>query len=422
MIEYCSSNRLRYLVDINCRALPESTPEDSEIEYLDISAVGTGCLVSEPASMRFGDAPSRARRLVRDGDTIISTVRTYLRAVWPVNGSTSKLVVSTGFAVLTPKLAIDPRYLGWVCQSSSFIDEVVARSNGVSYPAINAPDIGEIRVRLPTLSEQAAIADYLDAETARFDALIAKKQRMMELLEERALAHLAKIFGTKLEYDAAGRPIGVGGFMCIRLGALAEIQSGLTLDGGRRLEGDEVDLPYLRVANVQDGSITLDEIKRVVVTSSLAARCTLQSGDVLMTEGGDPDKLGRGAVWSGEISPCLHQNHVFAIRTGSKLLPEFLALVTRTPYARVYFEMTASKTTGIASTSTTKISSFRVPLPLLEEQRAILKAIGEAMEIMDALKISISEQLMLLKEHRQALITAAVTGQLDIPEAVYGNH
>ena len=121
----------------------------------------------------------------REGDTIVSTVRTYLRSVWPIRGDTDDLVVSTGFAVLSPT-DVDPRYFSWWVLSDTFIEEVVARSVGVSYPAINASELGDLRVRVPSLAEQRAIADYLDTETNRIDTLITKKRRMIELLEEPA--------------------------------------------------------------------------------------------------------------------------------------------------------------------------------------------------------------------------------------------
>ncbi len=178
---------LKHLVGINQRVLPETTDPGREIRYVDIGSVGRGRLVKEPERMRFSDAPSRARRLVRQGDTIVSTVRTYLRAVWPVGGDTADLVVSTGFAVLTPK-EVDPRYFSWWVLSDAFIEEMVARSVGVSYPAINASELGDLPIQLPTLAEQRAIADYLGVATRRIDALISKTHRIIALLAERRQA------------------------------------------------------------------------------------------------------------------------------------------------------------------------------------------------------------------------------------------
>jgi type I restriction enzyme S subunit len=183
---------LKHLATINERALPEDSDPSFSFRYVDIGTVGHGDLVAEPQEMSFGEAPSRARRLVRSGDTIVSTVRTYLRAVWPVPDDVDDLVVSTGFAVLTPQ-RIDPRYFSWWVRSDIFVEDVVARSVGVSYPAINALDLGRLPVRVPPVAEQRAIAEFLDAETARIDALRAKKRRMIRLLEERR--HSASIAG-----------------------------------------------------------------------------------------------------------------------------------------------------------------------------------------------------------------------------------
>lgn len=134
-----------------------------------------------------------------------------------------------------------------------------------------------------------------------------------------------------------------------------------------------------------------------------------------MTEGGDPDKLGRGTVWRGDIERCLHQNHIFAVRPDrTRLIPEFLALVTRTVYARRYFEVTAAKTTGIASTSSDKIGAFRIPLPPVRQQRDLVDSHRQTSYREELLRLRLERQVGLLRERRQALITAAVTGEVAI--------
>jgi type I restriction enzyme S subunit len=139
--------RLKWVVGLNERKLPATIPDSLLFRYIDISTCGRGVLIAEPEQMEFGAAPSRARRLVRAGDTIASTVRTYLRAVWPVTGSADDLVVSTGFAVLTPTDGLDARYLGWLIQSDLVIEEIVARSVGVSFQRSMA--LRSVRSRSP---------------------------------------------------------------------------------------------------------------------------------------------------------------------------------------------------------------------------------------------------------------------------------
>lgn len=136
------------------------------------------------------DAPSRARRLVCDDDTIVSTVKTYLRAIAPVLSPPPEMVVSTGFAAIRPR-AMNPGFSSWVLREQGLVEEIVARPHGISYPAVNAPpQIGDLPVLLPPFDEQSAIAQYLDRVTERIDALLAKQQRLIERLQEyRKCAH-----------------------------------------------------------------------------------------------------------------------------------------------------------------------------------------------------------------------------------------
>jgi len=179
---------VKYLCALNQLTLPETTDSDWQFRYVDISSVDSDgrWVASEP--MAFADAPSRARRIVRDGDVLVSTVRTYLRAITYIPYAKERLVCSTGFTVLTAGPDVCPGFLAYWARSNFFVDEIVARSVGVSYPAINAADIGNLPLPCISVREQRAIAAFLDRETGRIDALIAKKQRQIELLQEKRAA------------------------------------------------------------------------------------------------------------------------------------------------------------------------------------------------------------------------------------------
>ena len=176
--------RLKHWVGINEAVLPETTDPDFEFRYLEIGAVGTGVLVEEPATIRFAHAPSRARRIVKSGDTIISTVRTYLKAVWFAEEVNDALICSTGFAVLTPRRATVPKFVSYVVQDNAFTDRVTAESVGIAYPAIAESRFRSFHVCVPPLAEQAAIAAYLDKQTAAIAAAMARAQREIDLLSE----------------------------------------------------------------------------------------------------------------------------------------------------------------------------------------------------------------------------------------------
>ena len=181
--EHWEIKKLKYTTSINDEAIPDEEDPLREVLYVDIGSIDPSKGITTTVEMAFEDAPSRARRLVRDGDTIVSTVRTYLRAVAPVHDPPPELVVSTGFAVIRPR-KIDSGYCSWVLREHRFIEQVVANSNGVSYPAINATQIGELPLTLPPIPEQRAIAEYLDQKTARIDALSERAGTAIERLNE----------------------------------------------------------------------------------------------------------------------------------------------------------------------------------------------------------------------------------------------
>ncbi|MBI5760233.1 MAG: restriction endonuclease subunit S, partial [Planctomycetales bacterium] len=156
-----------------------------------------------------------------------------------------------------------------------------------------------------------------------------------------------------------------------RLGDATEISSGITL--GRNLNGRECRVvPYLRVANVQDGFLDLDDVKKTPASEDEINACRLEPGDVLLTEGGDLDKLGRGTYWQGEIPDCIHQNHIFRIRFDPALFDSaFLAFQFGSPYGKAYFLRHAKRTTGIASINKAVLSNFPLLAPPFAEQRRI---------------------------------------------------
>ncbi|MET9039051.1 restriction endonuclease subunit S [Streptomyces mirabilis] len=197
----------------------------------------------------------------------------------------------------------------------------------------------------------------------------------------------------------------------VRLGYVARLQNGLTVDAKRDVTGDVVTSPYLRVANVQAGSLDLESVTEITVPRSVAQRSTLRPGDVLMTEGGDLDKLGRGTVWQGELDRCLHQNHIFAVRPDpQRLSGRFLAYVTQSLYGRHYFESTGTRTTNLASTNSSKIQSFPLPLPPLDEQRRITDFLDAETARIDRLLLKFNRQRDLLVERERASLPLGVAG------------
>lgn len=182
--KHWSVKPLKRWASMNAKTLTDKTPSDFEFRYLDIGTVGTGRLVREPEKMVFEGAPSRARRIVRSGDTIISTVRTYLKAMFFVENVEEPMIASTGFAVLSPTDAIVPRYLSYLIQSADFINRVTANSIGIAYPAISESRMGSFHLAAPGKAEQLEILAHLDVATEPFDSALSKAQSEIDLIRE----------------------------------------------------------------------------------------------------------------------------------------------------------------------------------------------------------------------------------------------
>lgn len=366
-------------------------------------------------SLRPGDV------LVTEGSGSLSTVGA--SAVWhgEIEG---KVCFQNTLLRLRPRPGVDSRFLGWWARSAFGSGLFASIATGANIYHLSAERVRALPIDLPSLEEQRRIADFLDVQTSHISRLESLRFRQRMLLEERDMAVVSEV----LIPGILTRPLGKWPWVwlpeiaddrpLVRLGYVCRLQSGVTVDGNRDLRGDVVTRPYLRVANVQATRVVLDSISEITVPRSVADRSTLRPGDVLMTEGGDLDKLGRGTVWRGEIPDCLHQNHVFAIRPNpEKLDADYLSLLTRSVHGRCYFESTGVRTTNLASTSSSKILGFPIPLPSVERQRSMVEEIRKKSEgIQRAISI-IDKQLELLRERRQALITAAVTGQIDVTTA-----
>ena len=277
-----------------------------------------------------------------------------------------------------------PEFVAYCCNSAHGMQRMAAYFVGSTIAHINVKDLKSYLLPLPPLWQQRKIARILttvDNLIEKTESLIAKyqavKQGMMHDLFTRGVDAHGKLRPPQSEAPELYKQSELGWipkeWEISLLGNVAEVGGGVTL-GRELLSNHVVELPYLRVANVQDGYLDLSEIKTVKVLASEVDRFSLQTGDMLMTEGGDFDKLGRGTVWGGQISPCLHQNHVFRVRpTKIRIDSDFLAAVTASSYGKQYFLLNSKQTTNLASINSTQLKAFRFPLPCLEEQERIVR-------------------------------------------------
>ncbi|MBK0415816.1 restriction endonuclease subunit S [Chromobacterium haemolyticum] len=234
---------------------------------------------------------------------------------------------------------------------------------GSAQQVINLNALREVEVPLPPLPEQQKIAAILTAVDDKLDVIA----RQIEATQTLKRGLMQTLFSRK---QHTRWPV-------VPLHEVAEVRTGVAK--GKKGMKEPAELPYLRVANVQDGHIDLSEVKTIEVEVAQIERYALQSGDVLMTEGGDFDKLGRGDVWEGQIAPCLHQNHVFAVRPNpEKLNSYYLAALAASDHGRQYFLSCAKRTTNLASINSSQLKALPVLLPPLSQQKHIASVVDAA--------------------------------------------
>lgn len=336
--------------------------------------------------------------------------------------------VSPVYYVFEPIEGTDLRYIYYLFTNIGFQKEMRKYAKGILEIRlrISSNDMLKRIVPSPPFKEQQRIADYLDKMCAEIDAVLEKTRASIEEYKKLKQAVITQAVTKGIRGDRPMKDSGIEWIGDIpaewrktQLRHCAAIKSGITL--GKKYEKTDslVERPYLRVANVQDGYVDLSVLTTIKVTQDEDLKYRLHAGDVLMTEGGDRDKLGRGCVWHGEIEPCLHQNHIFAVQTSKDtLLPEFLEYLTVSDVGRSYFDVTAIKTTNLACTSSSKVLAFTIPLPSVEEQAEIVEALNTKCAGIDALIAKKQQYLTEVENYKKSLIYEYVTGKKEVKTSV----
>lgn len=399
-------------------------PAETEVTFLPMEAVGEKGGLDTSRSKMLSDV-STGYTYCREGDVIVAKITPCFE-----NGKGAVVEnVTNGLAFGTTELHVlrsrhlDRRFLFYVTISQPFRKLGEAEMYGAGgQKRVPTSFVEDYPQPIPPRFEQQAIATFLDRETAKIDRLIEKKQLLIERLEEKRTALISQAVTKGLDPNVPMKDSGVewlsklpAGWDLIPLKFIATIQTGLTL--GRR-NNEDIELttrPYLRVANVQDGYLDLADLKDIQLPASDVDRYELNSGDVLMTEGGDFDKLGRGHVWQGEVENCLHQNHIFAVRPGQDRLNSFfMAYLLSSDHGKAYFTSTSKQSTNLASTNQTILKALPVLLPPLYEQKQIVLYLDKMNTRLKVVQRKVEDAIDRLQEYRTALISAAVTGKIDV--------
>lgn len=297
------------------------------------------------------------------GSVLLVTRSGILSRTLPIGLTTVPVVINQDLKAITPVTDVDPAFLQH--QLRYLEPEILAHAlkPGTTVESIEYAALLRFEVALPPLAEQQAIAQRLNSINRSLEQSRTQLEAALKMLDAFKHAMLMRALSGHWDNTRPARDV--------TLGEIASIQTGLTV-GKRYGAANLVSRPYLRVANVQRGWLDLEDIREILVPAVEADKYQLVDGDVLMNEGGDRDKLGRGWVWRGEVSKCLHQNHVFRIRlTDPTFPPEFISLYAN-EIGRDYFLSEAKQTTNLASISKSKLSGLPIRLPSADDARAAL--------------------------------------------------
>jgi type I restriction enzyme, S subunit len=292
----------------------------------------------------------------------------------------------------------DPRYAELLLRTPALLSEYKSRAQGTvnRRRSLGFRAFAAIEVELPPLAEQRRIVDLLGALN-----FVAERAQAVDVSASTTL----EAVGRAVCADLASAPT-------VALADIADVVGGLTKDAKRDADPNLVDVPYLRVANVQRGWLDLSEMAVIKAPPSKVASLRLRGGDVLFNEGGDRDKLGRGWVWEGQLDPCIHQNHVLRARvTDAEFDPWFISIWGNGPFGRVWFEENGSQTTNLASVSLSTLRRFPVPaIPITDQHKIAAEHLATR---------EVSRSATALRQRalaaRAALFTDLLSGDHDLP-------
>lgn len=414
---------LKFASELNPEALPENTDPDYILKYIDIGNVSLGTLVSEPTEMKFCNSPSRARKIVKNGDIIISTVRTYLKAILLITNPDPNLIVSTGFAVIRSSLFNNPKYLYYAVRSTNFIEAVMAHSEGIGYPAINTSVLGKLPILIPSSIEQQDIVNFLDRETSKIDTLIEKKQRLIELLEEKRSALISHAVTKGLDLDVKMKDLGVEWIGDIpdqwdvsKLGAKCSIKARIGWKGLKASEYVEEGYIFLSTPNIKNRDIDFNNINFISEERYLESpEIMLEVGDVLIAK--DGSTLGITNVVKYLPDKTTVNSSIAVIRPFKDCNSIYLNYFLQSSYTQNVIQRMKGGM-GVPHLFQADLRNFTILCPPLSEQQLIANFLDSETEKIDTFINKISAQIEKLKEYRTALISAAVTGKIDVREEV----
>ncbi|MGV9232544.1 restriction endonuclease subunit S [Streptomyces nigra] len=334
---------------------------DGDVRLIQLADVGVGEFLDKSSRFLTSTKAGELRcTFLEVGDVLVARMPDPIGRACIFPGDSRKSVTVVDVCIIRPDVqVVDPRWLMHCLNSPVVHARITQRATGTTRSRISRGNLGKVQVPFPAIAQQRRIAQVLD----QVNALRAKRRRAIALLDDLAQSIFFDMFG-----DVAANSHGWDDSRT--LGEVAFISSGITK--GRRIPDRPLrSIPYMAVVNVQEMRLNFSVIKEIEATEEEIERYRLMENDLLLTEGGDPDKLGRGTLWRNEIPECIHQNHIFRVRLreGSGIDPVFLNWLVASSRGRRYFLRSAKQTTGIASINATQLKNFPLLVPPIKLQQ-----------------------------------------------------
>ncbi|MHB1445738.1 MAG: restriction endonuclease subunit S [Acidimicrobiales bacterium] len=350
--------------------------------------------------MKLSRAKEMGCTFLEPGDVLVARMPEPLGRACIFPGDARQCVTAVDVCILRPDDEVtDGRWLMWMLNSPECRAQIAARQSGTTRKRISRRNLAEIELSLPPRREQTRIVAAIEEQ---FSRLVVAEQLLERARRRGVLVRSATL--TAVTHPAAAH--------WTTLGEIADIVGGVTKDSKRQQDESLVEVPYLRVANVQRGYLDLREVTMIRVPPEKVKVLRLEPGDILFNEGGDRDKLGRGWIWSGEIDDCIHQNHVFRARlTVREFEPKFVSMHGNT-FGRQWFEQMGKQTTNLASINLKTLKSFPVPMIPVEEQRTRVAVAELRLSVLDSLITSMDRAIALSGRLRRSILNRAFSGAL----------
>lgn len=350
-----------------------------------------------PAKERVGKNPERYK-LVEPGTIFYNPMRILLGSIALLDEGQEPAITSPDYVVFRTKPGlVHPRWFYYWLRSEEGAAFIRTLTRGAVRERMLFRRLAVAEIDVPPFAAQFEFARAV--EFLRRVRVAAETQ--LEAARTLPAAYLRTVFASPGAQQWPRRP----------LGDVSEIVSGITL--GRRLNGSRTrSVSYLRVANVKDGYLHLTDVYEIEASQAEVEKLRLRRGDLLLTEGGDPDKLERGTVWREELSECIHQNHIFRVRFDhAQFVPDFVSSQMGSPYGKAYFLAHAKQTTGIATINRKILAAFPLMIPSRAEQERIANILTVRMVETERLKRVLESQTVEINAMLAMLLRRAFSGE-----------